>query len=172
MFYSARVGPAEIRLVPDASYLSELLRLFRDARERVWCSLFLVDLDPHVDAEVRVANLLRELALAHWRGIDVRLLIGGSRSNLDIAMAAATSFAVASRLRIPARGLGVLGKRGSHVKLVVADDWVLTGSHNWSFGAFTGQVQDSVAVRSADLAAYGANYILAQWRRADPVATP
>jgi phosphatidylserine/phosphatidylglycerophosphate/cardiolipin synthase-like enzyme len=158
--------------VPDAAYLPELLRLIRDARERVWCSLFLADLDPQIDVELRVATLLRELATAHWRGIDVRLLLGGSRSNLAIAMATATAFAVASRLRIPSRGLGLLNTRDSHVKLVVADDWVLTGSHNWSLGAFTDQVQDSVAVHSKDLAAYGANYILAQWLRAEPAATP
>jgi phosphatidylserine/phosphatidylglycerophosphate/cardiolipin synthase-like enzyme len=168
MLRHVRTGPAEIRLVRDDAYRRELHRIIRKATGRVWCSLFLIDLDPQFDRDLAVAEVLRDLATACWRGVDVRLLIGGSRSNLEIAQAAATAFTVASRLRIPTRGLGQSGVRGSHVKIVVADDWVLTGSHNWSIGAFTDHVQDSVAVRSPDLAAYCANLILWQWQRGDP----
>lgn len=167
MRYSASVGSCEARLVPDSAYAAEVLRLFHGARERLWCSLFLIDVDPQFDRELVIATLLRELAAVQWRGVDVRLLIGGSRSNVDIALAAASALAIASRLRLAARGLGRAGERGSHMKVVVADDWVLTGSHNWSVGAFTDEVQDSVCVHSADLAAYCANAILAQWRRGE-----
>jgi phosphatidylserine/phosphatidylglycerophosphate/cardiolipin synthase-like enzyme len=52
------------------------------------------------------------------------------------------------------------------VKLVVADDHVLTGSHNWSGGAFEGQVQDSVMVTSPDLAAYLSAVFETQWSAA------
>jgi phosphatidylserine/phosphatidylglycerophosphate/cardiolipin synthase-like enzyme len=168
MLRHVRAGPAEVRLVHDDAYPRELRRLIREASERVWCSLFLIDVDPRLDRELEVAGVLRDLATARWRGVDVRLLIGGSRSNLEIAQAAATAFTIASRLRIPTRGLGERDLRGSHCKVVVADDWVLTGSHNWSVGAFSAQIQDSVAVHSRDLAAYCANAILEQWRRGDP----
>jgi phosphatidylserine/phosphatidylglycerophosphate/cardiolipin synthase-like enzyme len=160
------VGPAVARLVPDIAYREELGRLVMAARERVWCSIFLVELDPHADPELRVPSALRELASARWRGVDVRLLVGGSRSNLLIAEASAGAVALARQLGIPVRGLGRAGRRGSHVKLVIADDWVLTGSHNWSPGALGGQTQDSVAVRSAGLSAYLAGTFLDQWRRA------
>lgn len=166
MLSNVRVGGAEGRLVPDGAYAEELTRLIRLARERLWCSLFLIELNPQLDPQLRVPAVLRQLASAEWTGVDVRLLIGGSRSNLLIAEACATALIIARNLGIPARGLSGRDKRGSHVKLVVADDWVLTGSHNWSAGAFGDQVQDSVVIRSRDLASYLSNVFLAQWRRA------
>lgn len=161
-----QAGAATVRLVPDDAYPAAFAHIVRNARERVWCSIFLIELDPALDPELRVAMSMRELAAARWRGLDVRLLIGGSRTNLLIAEAAAVGLTFAHSLDIPALGFGVTGQRGSHVKLVVADDWVLTGSHNWSGGAFSRQVQDSVAVHSRDLAAYLANVIHGQWLRA------
>lgn len=166
MLSNVRVGAAEGRLVHDGDYAEELTRMIRLAHERVWCSLFLIELDTQLDPQLRVPEILRQLASARWRGVDVRLLIGGSRSNLLIAEASATATMIARQLGIPTRGLGHTGKRGSHVKLAVADDWVLSGSHNWSRGAFGGQVQDSVAIHSKDLAAYLSNLFLAQWQRA------
>lgn len=166
MLSNVRVGAAEGRLVYDRDYAQELTRLIRLARERVWCSLFLIELDAQLDPQLRVPEVLRLLASARWRGVDVRLLIGGSRTNLLIAEASATAMKVAHKLRIPTRGLGHGNMRGSHVKLVVADDWVLTGSHNWSPGSFGDQVQDSVVINSRDLAAYLSNLFLAQWQRA------
>lgn len=162
------VGPAEVRLVPDASYGIELKRLIRQSSERIWCSLFIVDTSPEPGPAppLHVFEALRDLAIARWRGIDARLLLGASTSNRDIAEISLAAMTVARRLGIPTRGLGSIGLRGSHAKLVVADDWVLTGSHNWSSGAFADQIQDSVAVRSEHLAAYMANVFLEQWRRA------
>lgn len=160
-----RVEGGEVRLVRDTDYGPEVLRLVRGARERCWCSLFIVDLHPGRDPELAVPGVLRELAVATWRGVDARLLLGGSRSNLAIAHAVTTTLMVARHLGIPSRGLA-RDQRGSHVKLVVADDWVLTGSHNWSPGSFGGETQDSVAVRSADLASGLAALFRGQWRRA------
>lgn len=172
MLSNVRVGAAEGRLVSDGAYPQELTRLIRLARERIWCSLFLVELNPQLDPQLRVPATLRQLAFAKWAGVDVRLLIGGSRSNLLIAEACATALTIARNLGIPARGLGNTDARGSHVKLVVADDWVLTGSHNWSPGAFGDQVQDSVVIRSRDLASYLSNVFLAQWRRSTQEVQP
>lgn len=159
------VEDAGVHLVGDGHYLEVVTGLARAARERLWCSVFIVELNASIDPEVRVPGLLSELAAARWRGVDVRLVVGGSRSNLEIAELAITALEIARRMRIPARCVQSRRMRGSHVKLVVADDLVLTGSHNWSPNAFTTETQDSILVRSPALAACLAEAFLAQWAR-------
>lgn len=160
------VTGAEVSVVSDSDYAPVLRGLVDGARHRVWSSVFIVQLGSRSVAGDPVLDALRRLADARWRGVDVRLLVGGSRTNLRIAETVATSLEMARQLGVPARGLGRSGVRGSHTKLVVADDHVLTGSHNWSPGAFGGQVQDSLLVHSADLAAGACDLFVDQWRRA------
>jgi phosphatidylserine/phosphatidylglycerophosphate/cardiolipin synthase-like enzyme len=160
------VEGAQVRLVADGAYYQEARRLMTAARSRLLCSLFIVDLATDRDPEQKVNSLLYELSAARWRGVDARLLVGGSRDNVDIAELGLSAVLRAAQVGLPCRLLAVQDVRGSHVKLVIADDWVLTGSHNWSGGAFTGQLQDSVLVRSADLAAYLGVAFERGWRRA------
>jgi phosphatidylserine/phosphatidylglycerophosphate/cardiolipin synthase-like enzyme len=160
------VPDARVSAVPDEQYGPVCRDLIRAARRRCLCSVFIVDTWPWRDNDLVIDALLIDLASTAWRGADVRLLIGGSRSNLQLAEVAAAARARARELGIACRWLtSVPGRRGSHVKLVIADDDVLTGSHNWSSGAFEGQTQDSVHVRSAALAAYLADTFEQQWRR-------
>lgn len=160
------VPNARVAAVPDEQYGPVCRNLVRGARYRCLCSVFIVDTWPWRDNDLVIDALLIDLASTAWRGADVRLLLGGSRSNLRLAEVAAAARARARELGISCRWLtSVAGRRGSHVKLVIADDDVLTGSHNWSSGAFDGQVQDSVHVRSAALAAYLAAMFEEQWTR-------
>jgi phosphatidylserine/phosphatidylglycerophosphate/cardiolipin synthase-like enzyme len=132
----------------------------------VLCSVFIVDLHPGRDKDLLVDKMVIELQAARWRGADVRLLIGGSRTNADIAQLAVAARSRAAALGIPSRALMAAPVRGSHVKLVVADDTAFIGSHNWSVGAFTNQSQDSVAVDSDALSAFLADRFEEQWQRA------
>jgi phosphatidylserine/phosphatidylglycerophosphate/cardiolipin synthase-like enzyme len=157
---------ADVALVHDAGYVDAVLGMAGRASERLWCSLFIVDPAPMHDRDLRVLGILEALAVARWRGVDVRLLLGGSRTNLDIAAATAGASAVAQRLGVPTRWLTRRPRRGSHVKCVVADDEALTGSHNWSPGALSGQVQDSIWLRSPELVAVIADRLADQWERA------
>ena len=156
----------KVRLVSDDQYLPVLRSLIANATWRCLCSLFLADLSPAGDRELLVDSVLLELQEARWRGVDARLLIGGSRSNFEIAELSELARARALQIGLPCRWLTSKKVRGSHTKVVVADDAVLTGSHNWSVGAFTDQSQDSLLVESADLAAYSAALFRRQWKRA------
>ena len=153
-------------LVPDQAYEPVLRGLIDTALHRCLCSVFIVDASPVRDRLLRVDAVLRALAAAQWRGVDARLLVGGSRGNLDIAETADAARARARELGVPCRCAMSAPRRGTHVKLVIADDRVLTGSHNWSGGAFQDQVQDSVLVDSPDLSAYLTAVFEGQWRRA------
>lgn len=115
-------------------------------------------------------TLLEQLARTAWRGADARLLIGGSRSNVLIAEASHAALGVAKKLGISTRWLSAHTARGSHVKLVIIDDRLLLGSHNWSGGALGGQQrQDSLLIISADLAEYCTSFFDEQWNRAGPM---
>ena len=163
------VSPAKVALVPDSSYYDTILSLASRAAQRLLCSVFIVDITLTADRGLHIDTLLEHLACAAWRGADTRLLIGGSRDNIALAEAADAARARALAHGIPSRWLTSSTVRGSHAKLVVADDTILTGSHNWSPGALSGnrQTQDSVLVDSRDLAALSAMRFEEQWLRAE-----
>jgi phosphatidylserine/phosphatidylglycerophosphate/cardiolipin synthase-like enzyme len=155
--------------VPDGDYVDVSADLISGAYRRCLCSLFIVDIDPARDHDLQVNRLLEHLARMTWRGADTRLLIGGSHSNVAIAEASQAALGVGRGLGIDTRWLSAHVGRGSHAKLVVADDRVLLGSHNWSGGALGGQQrQDSLLIVSADLAAYFSAVFDDQWDRAGP----
>lgn len=158
------VHDASTKLVCDTAYPEVLRSMIINAKERCLCSLFIVDLCPKRDKELLVHSILVELQAAMWRGVDVRLIIGGSRSNFGIAELSEAARRRANLMGIPVGWLTATDRRGSHTKTVVVDDCVLTGSHNWSVGAFTNQTQDSTLVLSSGLANFLASGFEYQWR--------
>lgn len=154
------------RLVSDQSYSSVIRQLLTAAELRALCTVFIVDIVSDPVSENAVMEIVQDLEMAAWRGADTRLLIGGSRTNLEIAKASQLARDVISQV-LPCRWLTARRRHGSHAKAVVADDFVLLGSHNWSPGAMSGQIQDSVLVHSGTLAAVLANQFEEQWMRAD-----
>jgi phosphatidylserine/phosphatidylglycerophosphate/cardiolipin synthase-like enzyme len=155
---------ANVYSVYDGGYFDITRFLIQGANERCYTNVFIVDPTPGRDPNLRVDDLLRQLRLAHLRGVDVRLIIGGSRKNASIAEATLMAYGRARQLRIPAKLLALRRKRSSHSKIFIADDSLLIGSHNWSGGAFgEGQTQDSVVVESDGLAAYLAAQFCALW---------
>lgn len=157
---------AQARLVKDDEYYGTARALIARARRHCLISLFIVDVKSgQQDRDAKVFGLLKLLRDASWRGVRVKLLIGGSRSNLLIAETAEIARHVALELGLPCRWLTGQDIRGSHSKLLVCDDRILTGSHNWSAPAFSSQVQDSVLIDSADMAAYLSSLFYKQWER-------
>jgi phosphatidylserine/phosphatidylglycerophosphate/cardiolipin synthase-like enzyme len=159
---------ADVHLVPDANYLAAVQQLMRGARHRLLCSVFIVDLTPTDQGRFVVDDLLLLMAEARWRGADVRLLVGGSRDNIALAETADAARSRALALGVPTVWLSSRKVRGSHCKIVVADDALLTGSHNWSPGALVGdlQTQDSLCVHSAAMAQMAVQRFHKQWTRA------
>lgn len=167
MSAASRVGvrSARVSLVSDEAYYDVARRVIQSAASCCFASVFIVDLNPHHDPETRVLQLLRDLRDAAWRGAEVKLLIGGSRENLAIAEACHIGRDMASSMGIDCRLLTGQERRGSHAKYVTADDLVLSGSHNWSTSALSGQIQDSLLVKSPGLASYMRAVFDLQWAR-------
>ncbi len=157
------VETATAALVPDQSYRDVVSGLITRAANHCLASLFIVDPDPLSDTDLVVDALLHDLAGAAWRGADARLLIGGSRGTARIRDVCLLARARAQSLGIPTRLLAATEQRSDHAKIVVADDAVLLGSHNWSPGALTGQTQDSTLIRNTALAGYFVTRFETQW---------
>jgi len=157
---------AKIRLISDDDYLPTLKWMLRNCSHRFWASVFLIDLSPDRDKRLMVNSTILEIRNAIWRGVDARLLIGGSRITFDIAMLSDAARTRALSLRIPCRWLTSHKKRGSHVKMAIADKLVLTGSHNFSSNDLLKVTQDSLLIESAALSAYLSKIFEVQWNRA------
>jgi phosphatidylserine/phosphatidylglycerophosphate/cardiolipin synthase-like enzyme len=158
------VTDARVRLVVDDEFGPILGTMVRSARLAVLCSYFIVDVSPYRGPAYLVDELLGELESARWRGVDVRILLGGSRDNPDILE---TCMGAGLRLRernVPFRLITArVVDQTSHAKFTVADDTVLVGSHNVSGNSLTCETQDSVFVESASLAAYLRSEFERQW---------
>jgi phosphatidylserine/phosphatidylglycerophosphate/cardiolipin synthase-like enzyme len=161
------VTGASCELLPDGAYSLALRQSLQSATRRCLCSMFIIDVEGQCSTHC-VTDVIEDLEEAVWRGLDVRVLIGGSRSTFAIAQAAAIAVEHLTARGIPARWLTAeRGVRGSHAKTVVADASVLLGSHNWSPGAFHRDTQDSVRIGSAALAEFLAIDFDTRWREAE-----
>jgi phosphatidylserine/phosphatidylglycerophosphate/cardiolipin synthase-like enzyme len=154
-------------LLSDGNYVPFALRTFGASRSRILVSIFIIDPRVGNAPEPHVYNLLTACRDAMRRGADVRILIGGSRRNHVIGASAQLAWDLCLALGLDARWLTAMETRGSHTKLVVADDTVIVGSHNWSAGAFDGQCQESIAIRSPSLAAVCARTFEKLWNRTE-----
>lgn len=165
---SAPIGvqSADVSLISDDSYYNVIRKLFEHSTECCLASVFIVDLNAHDDPDIKILQILKTLQDATWRGVEVKLLIGGSVENLAISEACHIAQDVASALDIDCRLLSSENRRGSHNKLVTVDDYVLNGSHNWSKSAMSNQIQDSFLVKSSAIAAYMRTVFYQQWTRA------
>jgi phosphatidylserine/phosphatidylglycerophosphate/cardiolipin synthase-like enzyme len=160
------VSAGQARLVADQQYYDVACQLIAQARNICLASLFIVDLKTSgTEPDLKVYELLKLLQQAQWRGVRTRLLIGGSRENVIIAESAEIARYAGLRLDLECKWLTSEDVRGSHSKLVVSDNSMLIGSHNWSAPAFTNQIQDSLLIESSGLAAYFAAYFDRQWNR-------
>lgn len=152
-----------IRLLRDGEYYAVLRRLIDGARHRIWVSAFTFNPQPVFDGYLLVRLVARLLAKAQRRGVDVRVLIGGS-GDAPLAQPAgnASGLLLLRTLGVESRMYGA-ARRSSHAKYAIVDDESLVGSHNWSPRAFRDGVDTSVAIRSDQLSSRLARQFLADW---------
>ena len=156
----------------DTEYHDFVRQQIATAKTRIWISMFTINATIRSDGDLRVRNLLKCLALAQRRGVDVRVLLGGDEtvaSDLWIANQVAIEF-----LRVV--GLSVRNYRSaestnSHSKVVLVDnDWLVLGSHNWSPRSLSEGLDDSIAICSAPMADELRGRFLRTWRESLPAS--
>lgn len=149
---------SRVMLVDDENYERTVRFLVERSRHRCLASIFIVDLQV-AGNESPVGALLESMAEASARGVDVHLSIGGSSENIAIARSCEGAAARCQQLGIRHRLLSKTDQ-SLHRKVLVCDDQVLLGSHNWSAGAFRSQTQDSVLIDDSALAAWLATRVV------------
>ncbi|MCB0634624.1 MAG: phospholipase D-like domain-containing protein [Saprospiraceae bacterium] len=156
-----------IKPVFDGEYYPTIIQLIRSADHQCYCSIFIIDHNLKNDADLLVDQILIELANAKWRGVDVKLLIGGSRDNAQIRKTAILAAERAKKLALDYRLASASKNNSNHSKLVIVDNYVLTGSHNWSRGMFGEETQDSVLLENGALAVALTQYFTENWNKSE-----
>lgn len=129
----------------ELAYARAAERLIASARRRCWLAMYVVRPD-----DATVGALLDALAAARGRGVDVRVLLDLGLPRDGIA----DDKHVAPASWLAAHGIPVLldePDRTTHAKVLLVDDGVLVGSHNWTRSALA--TNREAAVRLDDGAA-------------------
>ncbi len=122
-----------------------------EARKRIWAAVFIVNPTVNDDASLIIRDLLKKLAYAKWRNVDVRVIVGVSGVH-SIGVANDTAIKFLQDLGVPAFKFVGKERRSLHSKYVVIDDdLIVVGSHNWTPGAAGRHNEDSIAIYSEEM---------------------
>jgi phosphatidylserine/phosphatidylglycerophosphate/cardiolipin synthase-like enzyme len=153
----------KVSLVPDDEYRRIAKLLCSRARHRIYASIFIIDIGPKGLEPSIVIELLKEISDANRRGVKVKVAIGGSSDNIRIQQTGEAAYFYCKQLHIPCKVIARKPNRSSHKKVIVIDDYVLLGSHNWSTGAFSGEIQDSILIADARIARFLVKQLEHEW---------
>jgi len=132
-----RVLVRGVRVLIGGEYLRVVPRLIASARDRVLVGMFVATLGDAARAllDSVATSRARRRVVALEREVFGRVL----DTNIEVGRYLAE------------RGIEVVYLSGGgtqHFKLVVADDWVVVGSHNWTDAALTSNDEVSLAIKS------------------------
>ncbi|MBA2482104.1 MAG: hypothetical protein H0V44_15690 [Planctomycetes bacterium] len=134
----------------DLEYARMVERMVASARTRVWMSMFVVRLDE----DGPVMQLMKALAAASARGVRVQVCLDLGRvystGEVDPKHDAPLAWLRAHGVRALVDEPG----RTTHAKVLIVDDErVVIGSHNWTRDALTGNREASVVLEDREVAA-------------------
>ena len=149
-------------------YYDYLLHQLRNAKLRFWASIFIVDVNRSTDPDLHVRTLLKEIAAANARGVDVMVIAGDSKQARSIRHKNRVARAFLRNRGVEVRRYAAEKPTSTHNKFAVLDDGkVVLGSHNWTHRAFNESEEDSVAVESAELNALLREEFLYAWHQSE-----
>lgn len=143
----------QAELLSDGAYAPSLMQRVREAKRRIICAFYLFKVGDRRDN--LPAAVVRELVQARKRGVDVTVILDGSREVRRENLSAAGPLSRGGvRVVIPT------GRRVNHLKAVVIDDrYVTIGSHNLTHAALERNRELSVFLDSPELAAEVTRYL-------------
>jgi phosphatidylserine/phosphatidylglycerophosphate/cardiolipin synthase-like enzyme len=153
------------RGVPIADdYLENALWVINSASHSLLVGMFLVNLDPNQDRELRVRRLVRALCDATWRKVRVQVLL-----SVPQGLSQRRSNRIAAHF-LNARGSDVreLRSRSHHLKFLVADrKWSIVGSHNWTPPALGKNFELSMLITDDSVSTELSGIFLKLWDECD-----
>ena len=146
--------PPPLEEVSDRKYLPKLLELIQKAERSIEVSLYQALLTGD-DSNHPVYQILKALADAHERGVQVRVMLN---RHLDYSSGDTVPLArsLAAHAYLKAKGIEVVfahPSRRLHDKVVVIDRrWVLEGSMNWTQTALQSNWESATLIDSPEYA--------------------
>lgn len=142
----------EIVLLRDSEYSSYVREALQAARVSIRATQFVTDVRTQKDRDREVLLLGHAFAEARWRGVSTRVILPALPIGaLDVdgnhpfaAFLHNRGVVVRRYVRMP---------KSLHTKMIIVDDELLiVGSHNWTATSFNSNRELSIAVRSRDVA--------------------
>lgn len=135
----------------DDDYFYFLIDAIQKAKQRIYATIFIVD--PLKDHSNKIKKILDELLYAKWKGLDVKLIIGRSEKCFVIDMCGRAAKKYCDVMNVPAKFSNPPDDYSLHSKyLIIDDNLVIMGSHNWIASDIFNNKEESVAVYSKDAA--------------------
>lgn len=150
MKYRFLTGEKVIKLSDD-DYYYFLVNAIKKAKKKIYAVIFIVD--PLKDPGSRIRKILDELSYARWRGLDVRLVVGHSDRTFVIDMCGRAAKKYCNSMNVPVKFSNPEDDSSLHSKYLVMDDnLVILGSHNWTNNDIFSSNEDSLALYSREVA--------------------
>jgi phosphatidylserine/phosphatidylglycerophosphate/cardiolipin synthase-like enzyme len=135
----------------NENYHYYLLEKIKKAKYRIYATSFIINSLIKNDVELKIRNLIKVLAYAKWQNVDVKIMFGNSQ-NSTISTANETTAHYMKELGLSVKRYESSYRKSLHSKYVIIDDdLIMIGSHNWSEGAFSKHNEYSIAVYSKEL---------------------
>ena len=133
------------------NFVQATLKRIHSAEERIWVMLYVLRREHSGTGPV--TQLVEALAKAQQRGVDVRVVLDQSKRWQSDEIEGKNTDAAAwlGDLGIPVL-IDELTQRTHAKALLIDDDWVIIGSHNWTMSALAYNVELSVMLHDAELA--------------------
>lgn len=149
------------RVILGTQYPYEVLPLIENAERRVSVVMFYISYDPQ-KADSKVNALVDALIAAKRRNVEVTVVMDKDKEGdvYSSRLINAPTYHLLKENKVPVYFDTV--EAATHSKIVVADDQVVIGSHNWTLGSFYKYDDVSVKITSSDAAQYYADDIAAR----------
>lgn len=139
------INNSNIAKIEAREYYDFVFSLLEGARSKIWLSIFIMDIRPSLDVEGKVLNLVSKLINKRNAGLDVKILLNGYFRTPGIDVTNIASGLYLREFNVPNRRIFSNNERlGSHSKFLICDDLLVLGSPNWTQGAFSEYIEDSV----------------------------
>lgn len=150
MKYPFFKGNKVIKLSDD-DYFYFLIDAIKKAKKKIYATIFIVD--PLKDLSDKVKKILDELSYAKWKGLTIKLVVGYSNKSFIIDMCGRATKKYCDTINIPTRFCNPPDDYSLHSKyIIIDDDLVIVGSHNWTASDIFSNTEESIAVYSKDTA--------------------